>query len=344
MRHDGSACETQGGDFVSRPRIEIFPAFQTKALPVAGGQTSFQTEFPLGEGWLGMLLRTQVAITIGTGTGALAQGMARYLTNVLIDTDRDGVIVNAPGRALFQRTIDLEGAIPQADVALAAASATYDLNLLIHFADPKLARPEDTILDTSRYNRVRMTISNGTLANLFSTPGTATIDSVSLSCELIRYRGVLPQTLRPEFLPYLVSLPTVTPANQTFMDIERSPDLFLKRLALFATATADAWQGNADDSTFNLLSINDQDGPCGWNQRLDQQVLAHNKGMYGLETAQAGRRVHDYVSGGFSILQSEFTGNKSKFRAEWTNDVSASKSVHGFMDAVKTLKPLPGAE
>lgn len=324
---------------MSRPRIEIFPAFQSKALTL-GGQTPFQTEFPLGEGWLALLLRLNVVFVVGTGTTALAQAMARYLTNVLIDTDRDGIIVNAPGRALFQRAIDLEGTVPQADVAFAAANGTYDLNLMIHFADPRLTRPEDTILDTSRYNRVRLTVTTGGVANLLGTVGTSSITSANLSCEIIRYRGVLPEGLQPTFIPYLVNTPTIDPNTQQFIELERSADLAYKRIALFTSNVSGSWQGNADEAVLATVSIEDQDGFAGWNQRLDAQIQAHNKGLYGLETAQAGRRVHDYIGTGYSILQSEFSGNKSKYRVTWTNDTPAGTFVHGFIDGVKTKKPV----
>jgi hypothetical protein len=321
-----------------RTRVEVYPAFQAVALNV-GGNKDFQTEFPLGEGWLQINLRLLVAFVVGTGTGVLTQAMARILENVLIDTDRDGIIVNASGRMLYQRATDLLGAVPNVDLAFAASNGTYDISIPIHFADPRTKRPEDSILDTSRYNRVRMTVSLGGVSRLLSTVGTSSITSATLSCEIVRYRGVLEEGLRPNFVPLLDGKMVIDPNTQQFVELPRSPDLGLKRIALFCSDNSTQGQGTADDAVLNLVSIEDQDGFAGWNQRLDSMIAAQNKELYGLEARQAGRYVHDYVGVGASTLSAEFSGNKSKYRVTWSNDTPAGKFVHLFVDGLKTLKP-----
>jgi hypothetical protein len=316
----------------------VYPAFQGVALNV-GGNKDFQTEFPLGEGWLGLNLRFLVTITNSTGSGVLAQAMARIVENILIDTDRDGIIVNASGRMLFQRAIDLLGAIPNIDSAFAATTGTYDISIPIHFADPRAKRPEDSILDTARYNRVRMTVSIGGVSRLVSTAGDLAVTGVTMSCEIVRYRGVLDEGSRPNLVPLLDGKMVIDPNTQQFIELPRSPDLGIKRIVLFTSDNATQGQGTADDAVLNLVSIEDQDGFAGWNQRLDSMIAAQNKELYGLETRQAGRYVHDYLGVGASSLSAEFSGNKSKYRVTWTNGTPTSRFVHLFIDGLKTLKP-----
>lgn len=322
---------------MSRRRIEVYPVIKATAIG-ASGSKDLMSEFPLGEGWLAMNLRFLVTITNSTGSGVLAQAMARIIRNVLLETDRDGIIVNAPGRFLFQRAIDLLGATPHIATAFAATTGTYDISIPIHFADPRVVRPEDTLLHTARYQRVSLNVQTGSVADLVSTAGDMAITGITMSVEVVRYAGQLGETLMPTFAPQLIGRRVIDPNTQAFVDLDRSPDLAYKRIALFCSNSATPGLGNGDDAVLNTISIEDQDGFAGWNQRLDSMIQAENKEQYGLESYQLGRYVHDYVGVGGSNLQAELAGNKSKYQVTWTNDTPSGKYVQLFTDGYKTLK------
>lgn len=325
-------------------RTEFQPMFTGQPLSI-GGVTNFQKDFTLGEGWFTMWLRFNFVLTIGTGSGALTDALQRIIENITLFTDTDGLIVNAPGRALYQRARLLMGRPPVAD-AFSAASGTYRISLPIHFADPRLMRPEDTILDTKRYRQVTLQVNTGNVNRLLSTVGTASV-TATLDCEVEKAQGVLKPTSGPTFYPYIVSKPAVNPNNQTYVDLEVGGDLGVKRLIVFTSDgsdssanSGDSFQGAAISSILNLVSITDQDGYVGVQNRIDDQIQRENVLEYGIDGGAVitGLYAIDYVRQA-SLQDAEYTGLKSKFQIGWTNDtIIASSRVHTLIDGVRGLK------
>lgn len=319
--------------------IEMINVINGSALNIGGRTTFGQREFPLGEGWYKMKLRFNLVVVIGTGTTPITEGELIFLKNILLKTDRGEILCNLPGRALYKINNHKTGQVSRKD-AIAAASGTYRVDLAIYFCDYNLVRPEDTILDTSRYNAIQLDVQVGTIADLFTTVGTATV-TATLDCEIERSKGILPDNAMPIFhVSYDQSQP-VDANTLTYIDIERSTDLALKRVYVHASSGSSAgvtWGGQNADDVQNLESIRDQSGFIV-QERIHEMIQNCNKEESPLDNVQAGVTVFDFVRDG-SIHSSLHTGSKSKLQYVWTNKagVAANDIVSVAYEGIRTLK------
>jgi hypothetical protein len=328
-----------------RGYIEVAQVITGAALNNAG-QTAFSREFPMGEGWYAAYLRFNETVVIGTGAGPVAEGELLYVQNVLLKTDRGEIICNLPGRALYKIATVLFGTAPQKD-NIAAASATYRVTLPIVFADMLMLRPEDTILDTSRYNSISVQITLGSVSNLFTAPGTATV-ATTVDVDIERSNGVLPGDPakpgdggRPIAHVNYDSRPPVDANSSQFIDVERSAEMSLKR-AYVHSGTAGtagvAWSGVNSDVVQNVTQLKHQNGYIE-KDRIHAMVLDKNKMDYSLETRLAGVEVYDFVKDR-SIASALATADKSVLQYTWTNQagIPALSIVTLTQEAVRTLK------
>lgn len=321
-----------------RRDLEIISHFRAQAL-TAGSPTVLGKDFPLGEGWYRVLLRFSTTVVIGTGAGVVAESLLRAIKMINLRTSAGEVICNLPGRALYKIAQDKDGTAPVLD-SVAAASATYYAVIPIWFVDKRMNIPEDTILDTSRYNSLTLEITMGSVADLYSAPGTATA-SFALDLDIERTKGVLPAKARPIFhIQYSYAQPQDASVG-AFIDLERSPDMAYKRLYAHASSTGTAGQVfsgvNADDVQA-LESVQDQSGYIV-RDRFHEMIQAQNKQDYTLEALQAGVTVFDFVTDG-SINSALYPGDRSRLQYTWTNKagVAAGDIVSVAYEAIRGLK------
>ena len=282
------------------------------------GRTVFSKEFPLGEGWYKIIPRINIAVVIGTGSGAIAESELLFVKNMLLRTDRNEELVNLPARAIYKIAAAKTGSPPRKD-AMAAATATYRVSLPTFFVDDKLFRPEDTILDTSRYNSITLDIQLGTVADLFTTVGTSSV-TATLDLEIERSKGYLPPEAQPYYHINNTFVPPVDASSLTFIDMERSPDLSVKRFYVHASATGTAgqpWSGANADDVQNIESFQDQNTFI-IQKRIHEMIQNQNKDDYSLESVLAGVTIFDFVRDG-SILSSLVTGDKARLQYLWDN-------------------------
>lgn len=321
-----------------RGYTEVANVISGAALTV-NGSTTFSREFPTGEGWHKMNLRVGFVVTIGTGAGPVTEGELLAITGVLLKTDRGELICNLPGRALYKIATIKAGSPPRKD-AIAAASATYYVNLPIYFVDRNLVRPEDTILDTSRYSSVSLQITLGGLANLFTTPGTATL-TATLDVDIERTFGALPKESKPLFHVSYDFRPPVDANTTTSIDLERSPDMSVKRFYIHSGTSGTAgtpFSGTNSDAVQNVINLKDQNRFIH-KDRIHVMIRDHNKDMYSLESVLTGVEVLDFVRDG-SLASCLATGDKSVLQYTWTNQggVGANSIVTVAHEAIRTLK------
>jgi len=322
----------------NRRDLEIISHFRTQPL-TSGGPSSLGKDFPLGEGWYQLMLRFNIVVVIGTGAGPVAEGELLVIKNVALRNSAGEVIVNLPGRALYKIAHIKGGTAPRKD-AIAAASATYSVDLPIWFVDDKMVIPEDTILDTSRYSSISLEIQMGTVADLFTAPGTATA-TFNLDTEIERSKGLLPAKARPHFHPQYSFAQPQDAFTQTFIDLDRSPDLAYKRLFAHASATGTPggiFTGANADDVQALESIVDQSGDIV-RERFHEMIQNQNKRVYSLETVLAGITVFDFVRDG-SINSALYPGDRSRLQYKWTNKagVAANDIVSLVYDGFRALK------
>jgi len=322
----------------NRRDLEIISHFRTQPL-VAGGPSVLGRDFPLGEGWYRIALRFNLVVVIGTGAGPVAEGELLIIKGIKLRTSAGEVLCDLPGRALYKIAAVKGGTPPRKD-AIAAASATYSVDIPIYFADSRMSVPEDTLLDTSRYNSIALEVLMGGLADLFTAPGTATL-AINLDMEIERTKGPTPVKARPTFHIQYAAAPSQDAFSQTFIEMERSPDLGYKRLFAHECATGVAggvFTGANADDVKATESVIDQSGDI-IRERLHEMVQNMNKNDYSLEAVLAGVTVIDFVRDG-SINSALYSGDRSRLQFKWTNKagVAAGDIVSLAFEGVRGLK------
>lgn len=303
-----------------------------------GGVTIINTPFPLGEGYYTLLMDFKLVLTHGTGATPRADALLRALRDIMFKTDRDGIIFKAPARSLFRRATKIMGTRPYQDT-FAAASATYFVQVPFHFANRRARRPEDTLLDTSRYRGIELHILLGSLADMLATVGTDTgVFTVDVSLEKTLY--AVDATNAPIMLPYVMGTPAVIPDATTYMDIEKNPDMGMLDFSLFASNT-NVIAGipySGDDPVAGTpvltgsVSIYDNFG-YPFRNIPAHQLQKDNKVKFSLETIELGMHVFDFIEDA-SALSAYATGDKSVLQVQWSA-ATASSQVVGLIDGVK---------
>lgn len=324
-----------------RGNAEYVNLITGNALSV-NGKTVISDPLPVGEGWYRMHLRINEIFVVGTGTTPIAEGELHFIKNVLFKTDRGEIVCNLPGKALYKIISFKAGIVAPRKDAIAAASATYTVNLAIYFADHYrvMDRPEDTILDTGRYSSMTLEVSLGTVADLLTTVGTS---SVTATCdiEVVRTKGLLPPKAGPVgVIAYDFRNPVDASVAQLIF-LERAQDLVLKRLYVHSCTGGVAgvpWSGVNSDAIQNVIQIKDQSGFIS-KDRIHRMIQESNQVDYALETILTGVEVHDFVQEG-SIQAALLTAGKSLLQYSWTNQggVAANSIVTAASEGVRSLK------
>lgn len=309
---------------MARGNTELKEVFRGRSL-TGGATTRFSPEFPLGEGWYNMILRFNHTLVVGTGTTPLSENNLRLVRGVTIRTDRSEFPVNnVPGRALYRWDQALRGTAALS-TSIAAANGTYSTLIQCWFTDPLAQKPEDTVLNTSRYSAVTLEVTLGTITDVLGTPGTATISS-TLDCYVERSKGPLPPKVRPLlFQEWGVRTPLDPTATQVH-DLERASNLAYKRLMVFACNTTTVvgvpFSGDASDAMLTDVTL-EHDGGRPYETILHNVLQNRNKQDYSLEAAVVGQDIIDFARDG-SLQSSLYSGDKSRLRILWTNGTPGS--------------------
>lgn len=317
-----------------------------QALGVSG-KTVISDPLPMGEGWYRAMLRIGIVLTVGTASGPITEGELLIVKNVLLKTDRGEVICNLPGRALYKIACVKGGIVAPRKDAIAAASATYYVNLPIYFASHyrALDRPEDTILDTQRYSSCTLEVTMGTVADLFTTPGTATI-TCTLDMEVVRTKGILPGDEpgvggRPvAHISYDYRQPAdANSVTQIFL--ERAQDLSIQKLFIFSGTSGSAGvpcSGANSDAIQNVVQLKDQSGFIS-KDRIHRMIQESNQMDFSLESIITGLEVHDFVQEG-STQAALTTAGKNLLQYSWTNQggVGANSIITAVHEGMRSLK------
>lgn len=319
-----------------RGHSEIFNVVRAAALN-QNGLTTFSREFPLGEGWLALMLSLNCLVDINSDTGAISEGLWRIVRNIMFKTDLDGLSHNCPGRGINYLAQAKSGTFPKADV-LAAADGTYRASFPLFFANPLLNNPMDTVLHSARYRSVELHITLGDINDLFSTH-TDGVLTCSLDVDIIRTKGALPKEAFPLAYPYMTALPQVSPAVQTFIDIERAEDLALYLVMLHTANDAVSGKGFSGTSANNVIasaSIEDNNGYVHYirPEHLIRQQFALEHELEAIHTGWYGFDLNLEAS----IFGSYPTGDKSKLRVSWVNDTLSTSGMTALIDGYRRLK------
>lgn len=322
-----------------RPIVERVNILTASAISLNGQTANFAQSLPMGEGWYHMYLRFNNSVTIGTGTGAIAEGELTILKNVLLKTDAGEIICNLPGRALYKISTYLQTSPPRKD-AVAASTGTYRVTFDIQFSDEYMVRPEDTVLYTDRYNSVSLQVTYGGLADLYTAPGTATLVT-TMDLELQRSHGPMPDGVHPAgYISYDFDPPVDAFANQ-FVNLERASEMSIKRIYVHSCTSGVGgvpWSGVNADTIQNVVNVKDQGGNIE-KDRIHQMIQDINKMDQFLESIISGVEVFDFVRDR-SLSSAMATQGKSLLQYVWTNQagVAANSIVTVTREMVRALK------
>ena len=310
-----------------------------QALVLGGAPNTFGQNFPIGRGWYKTRIRIGITLTIGTGAGAITEGELLFIKNIFMKTDKNEILCNLNGRALYKYLQKINHTLSRKD-NVAAASATYYVYLTIpHARRMDENRPLDTILDTARYKGITLQITVGTVSDLLTAPGTATITS-AIDAEIVHTSEILPENAQPILYRSLVAISPVVPTVQQFIDIDRARDLAITAIMLATSnlaAAGVAFTGANSDAIIADFDVRDQDR-FYQQTRLWEFHQSENKEEYSIEAQQVGSTIVDFAKDG-SIFSSIYTGNKSMFRYQWRNKggVIATDQVSLMYDGVRQL-------
>jgi len=299
--------------------------------------TILRDAWPLAEGWYTMLITLKIVLTNTTGTTAISEGFLNLIKDIMLKTDRDGIIFKANGRQLIRRAQKVLGTLPQFDTTTVTAG-TYYIHLPIHFANPSAQRPEDTILNTARYKNIELHITAGNVADIMTTVGDSAV-TLTADISLVRTQFPVDQMNAPIFLPYLMGLPPVDPAVQQYIDIEKNLDMAIIDLSLFTTNSATAGvpcSGTPTDTVLNLITLYDNFNMPFRNIPFNQ-LQKDNKHQFQLESFIAGMAILDFAPND-SNFAGYMTGDKAVLQAQWTNGTLSTSQVTAFIDGLKRIK------
>lgn len=307
-------------------------------LVTGGALNSFGDNFPLGRGWYKTRIRIGINLTVGTGVGAITEGELLFIKNINFKTDKNEVLCNMSGRALY-RMLHKEAQTLARKDAIAASNGTYYVYLTIPHVNKKSKRPLDTILDTARYKKLTMQVTVGGVADLLTTPGTATV-TATIDSEAISSATILPAIAQPLMYRTWNQQNPVNPTTQTYIDLDRAPDLAISNLLISTSNNGVGgvgFTGANADTVINTYDVKDQD-KYYIQARIWEFAQSDNKENEHLETIDVGGLFHDFMEDG-SILSSVYTGNKSQFRVQWVNkgSVANTDQVSLAYDGVRAL-------
>ncbi len=320
-----------------RKPIRLQNIISQRAITI-NGLNSVLAEFPLGEPWFMFLLTVSCSLTHGTGTTPVADGLLLAIKNILIKTDRDGVIVNAAGRGLYRLAQFLSRVAPAIDT-FAAATGVYRAHIPIYFSNPLFLRPEDSVLDTSRYNTVEFYLTFGSLSDLLGTIGT---DTATFSYDLAIVKGEQSTRVnpagKPRVKPYIAAYPPQDPAGQQYIELEKARDLAIAQIAVLAANSVTSgvpFSGTPADTTIDTWQLHDNNGfPVLGMKHYNAQYLAKIEQQ--IETLPPGWFYYNFVKDG-SIFSAYPTGDKSMVRLEWVNGTLSTSGITPILFAIRAL-------
>jgi hypothetical protein len=314
-----------------------------------GNQTVFTDELQGGGGqgiYRAWLIIKNVFV-VGTGTGAkTTEPELDVIKNIFLRSDKNEYFVNnLPARPLFDFARKKFKRAPDKD-AFAAASATYQVVIPIVFADPDLARPEDTIIDTGRYESMTLGITMGSETDLLTTPGTA---SATFTATLIVERSVgrlLENQLPVRIVSYAMSPPvdlSVTP----LVRLERADGVRIKTILLYAGSggsTSSPFSGIPVNTILNTVEMQDTFGFPLPKLSADYLQFLNNE-EYSLGAAAGGRFFVDFMSAdeNDSLFAAYDTAKKS--RCDLNLTIKGGAPANPIVSvAVEQVRELVGSE
>lgn len=298
-------------------RTSIYESNLVKGAAVnsaSGARTEFNTDFPKGPAIYETWLRLVIVLTVGTASGPITDGILNYIKQIYYKGDNSEVFVdNLSARSLIMGPGIVKGkAVPTFD-QIAAASATYRVDIPIYHWDPLMKRGEDLFIDTRRYNEMKLAVTVGQMSDLFTTPGTASV-SITADIDIVRSKESLPDNIKAIGYTAYVSQNVVDPTTVGYLNLTRASDVYFKRLFIQTASASGFWTGANSDAVLLNTRVSSTDdnfhSNTDWLQKKNR-----DKQFYSLESALTGRNVIDFVRD--KSNKSALFSDRNNLRLEW---------------------------
>ena len=298
---------------------ECIRLFSGQILP-QGGVYPIRTEFPVGgEIYNTIRLVFHNTIVVGTGANPVVRGGFNIVRNVLFRSARGEEFIICPGMGLFYHNWMVNGVEPVYD-NIAAASAAYTTIIDLPFSSKFLARKEDLAVHTARYSHVEMDLSLGSVADLFTAPGTAT-NVTTLDITLFRNKSGFYESGEPMAAPYLKHYPQYL-ITRGYLDVESSRDLtMLGFMAFVQDMDATACYVPVHGVPYSGVPVDSVD----WFTFRDNKayyVIEKPMGSFREERTQYGTIDHADIAQGVGLYPYFFAREGSVYNGYWTGEKS----------------------
>lgn len=320
-----------------------------------GAQTIITKEFPTGDPWLAMTLNLRGELNSVAGpTGTVVADAPTTLWRVALttDLDRDVVEPSISARALYRYAQIKAGTAGElvAPTLVASTVTPFNSAVRIDFVDNRLLVPEDSILDTRRYNSIVLTINTGVLTDIVTSPVNVTLQNCFVDVMLLRVSPRVPMPLDVvKVLPFYKQYAPIIPAGETIFNLDRIPTLAAKRFGFLATTGSTSgvtFTGTGHDGIIDTIRIssNRRDhfgSPIGGVSR--RVLRSANKEDYAIETWPTGWYWADLVLDK-SLLSALATGDLSVLQAIllYQGGLPATPQVSLFQSGAQKLRGMEG--
>jgi hypothetical protein len=210
---------------------------------VSGGVSS--QELPRSFLYKTLVCRLSGSITIGTGTGAMSEGPLGLIQKCEIIADGRKVLVSANARDLFRLTHIFRGKRPELNFS--AATGSFSGTFAIDMEAIRMVSPVDSFFDPRPYEKIEIRITWGTISNILTTPGTASITSVVLDVQVLQTTEGADAIMFNKLISFDENTPAASSQNLT-INVPRSGIL---HGILFRTDTL----GIDQDNIINFVTV-----------------------------------------------------------------------------------------
>jgi len=313
-----------------------------------GGPTTFVDELEGGggQGWYRAWLRFELDFVLGTGSGAKTdEPELSIIKGITLRSDKNEYFVNAQsGRAMYDWARRKMGRAPRRD-AFAAATAKYYVTIPLLFADDELARSEDTIIDTGRYESMTLQVVMGGVSDLLTTVGTSTVAfKVWFVCE--RTTGRLIESQLPIRYVSYDSSPSIDLTAQTVVKLDRGDGIRIKRLLIYSGSGGSVGVPFSGVPVNTIIETVEMEDTIAFpvREQVFDLLQDKNSAEYALETAPVGRGYLDFmlVDENGSLFSSYDTAKQAKVDLNFT--IKAGAPANPIVSVgVEQIRELVGA-
>lgn len=317
----------------------------------AGALHTFNVDFPVGEAYAAMHLVFTGTATVGAnpvGATAFTQALLELFTSIQVEVPRDGLIINAPAKALYKIAQVKEGTAPQYSdggfAANTAAAYNFRVNVPIYFADPRKTYSFVGALQTDRYNKITLRIATALASAMLkvahSSGGGITLSNLNVDVAVVSIEGEVPASIKvwPIVRKILLEGGAKNVASETLVELERSYNRSLQRVYVMAnnnSTTGVPCSGEGVNTIMDVLQL-ESDKRVHFQNTPAAMIQDINKLTYDMESVPAGLVVIDPALDGDNS-SSLPTGDKSRLQAKYTLQSSLPSNESGKINTVSVV-------